>query len=328
MRTHVAGRPTFPRLLGLYVEHLRARKYSSSAQSNATLQLPRLFAQLMEQGVRDPRVVSEAHLVAFARSLADHKTRDGRQLSSSSKRTYLVTVRGFFAFLARSGVVLTNPARSLPLPRERRLPKTVLTEAEARRLVHAPSPWSVLGRRDRAILEVLYGTGIRRGECCRLDLMDLDLFEATLLVRNGKGKKDRLVPAPGRAALALDLYLRETRPELVRDPREMALFLSREGRRLHPTSLNLLVWKYGRAARISGRSSVHALRHACATHLLAGGADVRHVQQLLGHRSLETTAVYTRVDIRDLKKVLARSHPRERMLHRASRPCSHSYIGI
>jgi integrase/recombinase XerD len=185
--------------------------------------------------------------------------------------------------------------------------------------MHAPSPLSALGRRDRAILETLYGTGIRRGECCRLDLMDLDLSEATLLVRNGKGRKDRLVPVPGRAALALDLYLRETRPDLVRDSREMALFLSREGRRLHPTSLNLLVCKHGRAARIPVRPSVHGLRHACATHLLAGGADVRHVQQLLGHRSLETTAVYTKVDVKDLRTVLARAHPRERMLRHAGR---------
>jgi site-specific recombinase XerD len=178
--------------------------------------------------------------------------------------------------------------------------------------MHAPSPWSALGRRDRAILETLYGTGIRRGECSRLDLVDLGLSEATLLVRNGKGKKDRLLPVPGRAALAVDLYLRETRSGLVSDPREMVLVLFCKGRRLHPTSLNLLVWKYGRAAKIPGRPSVHGLRHACATHLLAGGADVRHVQQLLGHRSLDKTAVYTRVDVKHLREVLARAHPRAR----------------
>jgi integrase/recombinase XerD len=172
----------------------------------------------------------------------------------------------------------------------------------------------VLGRKDRAILETLYGTGIRRGECCRLALVDLDLSEATLLVRNGKGRKDRLIPVPGRATIALDAYLRDTRPELVRDSRELALFLSREGRRLDRTSLNLLVWKHARAAKIPDRPSVHGLRHACATHLLAGGADIRHVQQLLGHRSLETTAIYTKVDIKDLRTVLAWTHPRERML--------------
>jgi len=127
--------------------------------------------------------------------------------------------------------------------------------------------------------------------------MDLHLSEATLLIRNGKSRKDRIVPV-WTATLALDVYLRKTRPDLVRDSREMALFLSREGRRLHPTSVNLLVWTHARTARIPGRPSVHGLRHACATHLLAGGADVRHVQQLLGHRSLETTAVYTKVDVK------------------------------
>lgn len=319
MRTRAAGRATFPRLLGLYVEDLQARKRSPSAQNNATLHLPRLFVHLKAQHLSDPRAVSETHLVAFAQSLASHETRRGTPLSPWSQATYLVTVRGFFAFLERSGLILANPARALPLPRGRPLPRNVLSETQARRLVHAPSSWTVLGRRDRAILETLYGTGIRRGECCRLDLMDLDLSGGTLLVRNGKGRKDRLVPVPGRAAAALDVYLRESRPELACDPREAALFLSREGRRLHPTSIHLLVRKHARAARLPLSPSVHAVRHACATHLLAGGADIRHVQQLLGHRSIETTAVYTRVDARGLREAVRKAHPRERRRRRDPR---------
>jgi integrase/recombinase XerD len=312
VRTRGAARPTFPRLLDLYVEDLRARKLSLSAQENATLHLPRLFAHLKALRVTDPRAVSETHLMAFARSLAGHRTRQGRPLSPWSQVTYLVTVRGFFAFLEKSGVILASPARALPLPRLSSLPRNVLSETQARRLMHAPSSWTVLGKRDRAILETLYGTGIRRGECRRLDLMDLDLSQATLLVRNGKGRKDRLVPVPGRAAVALDVYLRESRPELARDPRETALFLSREGRRPHPSSIHFIVRKHARAARLPVRPSVHALRHAYATHLLAGGADIRHVQRLLGHRSIETTAVYARVGVRDLREAVKKAHPREK----------------
>jgi integrase/recombinase XerD len=180
----------------------------------------------------------------------------------------------------------------------------------------APFPGSVLGKRDRAALETLYGTGIRRGECVRLDLTDLDLGQGVLLVRDGKGRKDRFVPVAGRAALALDLYLRE-RPALVSDPREGALFLSRFGRRLGKVGLAALVARHALAARVSAHP--HALRHACATHLLKGGADVRHVQELLGHKSLQTTALYTRVGVEDLRQVLARCHPRERTPARTRR---------
>lgn len=140
MRTRAAGKPTFSKVLGLYVETLLARKLSLSAQNNATLHLPRLFAHLKEQRITDPRAVTEAHLVSFAGSLADSPTRDGSPLSPWSQATYLVTVRGFFAFLERIGVILANPARALCLPRRSRLSRNVLSEAQARRLVHAPSP--------------------------------------------------------------------------------------------------------------------------------------------------------------------------------------------
>jgi integrase/recombinase XerD len=164
--------------------------------------------------------------------------------------------------------------------------------------------------RDRAILETLYGTGIRRSECVRLDVKDLDLAEGLLLVRNGKGRKDRLVPVPGRAAAALDEYLRGCRPRLLQDLREEALFLSLRGRRLEVTGLRGLVGRHARAAGIGRPVSVHALRHAYATHLLRGGADVRHIQELLGHAQLETTALYTRVVTSDLREAIGRAHPR------------------
>ncbi|MGH9319151.1 MAG: tyrosine-type recombinase/integrase, partial [Vicinamibacteria bacterium] len=184
-----------------------------------------------------------------------------------------------------------------------RLPRRVLTKAEARRLVNAPSRSSVQGQRDRAILEVLYGTGLRRGECLRLDVTDVDLAQELLLVRSGKGKKDRMVPLTRQAASALDLYLREGRPELVKDSLELALFLSKYGLRLSPTRLSELLSQHAQAARIEGTVFPHALRHAYATHLLKGKASIRHVQELLGHQSLQSTAIYTRVNIEDLHEV-------------------------
>ncbi|MBI1914448.1 MAG: tyrosine-type recombinase/integrase, partial [Planctomycetes bacterium] len=202
-----------------------------------------------------------------------------------------------------------NPAAHLPLHKLDVLPRDVLSEREAEAVMNAPEARGPGGRRDRAILETLYGTAIRRSECARLDLEDLDLKEGTLLVRDGKGKKDRLVPVAGRAAIALDVYLREVRPHLVRDPKERALFLGRLGTRLSKVTIGLLVREHGRAAGV--KLSPHGLRHACATHLVRRGADVRHVQRLLGHSTIETTARYTRVAIKDLREVFERSHPRD-----------------
>jgi integrase/recombinase XerD len=256
--------------------------------------------------------VREEDLVSFARTLATRLSSRGLPLSPVTIGSYLGTVRAFFSFLAKKGVLLTNPAAPLPRPRAHKLPRVTLTRAEACRLVETPSALSAVGQRNRALLETLYGTGVRLSECVRLDLTDLDLGEGSLLVRCGKGRKDRLLPLPGRAAAALDLYLTDSRPRLVRGAAEPALFVSRDGRRLKPISVQFVVWWHAKRAGIRTRIGPHMLRHACATHLLRGGADVRHIQELLGHERLETTEVYTRVEIADLKDALARAHPRQR----------------
>lgn len=305
MRTRGGG--DLAALVARYVEELRARRYSDSSLEKVQLELPRLIHLLRENGVTNAREVSEAHLVAYARHLERRTTRRGTPLAAASRASTLSTVRRFFSFLASRGVVLRDPARGIPLPRSTRLPRGILTEAQARRLVAAPFPGSRIGRRDRAILELLYGTGIRLGEAARAGVTDLDLRQRVLLVRSGKGKKDRIVPVPARAAMALDRYLGESRPELVKRG-DSALFVSRHGGRLSHVGLRAIVKRHGRA--IDVELSPHVLRHTCATHLLRGGADIRHVQELLGHRCLSTTALYTRVAIEDLRQLIARAHPR------------------
>jgi integrase/recombinase XerD len=294
-------------LLTRYVEELRVRRFSASSLEKARVELPRLIHHLEESGIRDACAVSEEHLAAYARHLERHRTRRGTPLAASSRASALSTMRRFFAFLASRGHLLHDPAAAIPLPRRMRLPRGILTESQARRLVAAPFPGSVIGKRDRAVLELLYGAGIRLGEAVRADVSDLDLHAGVLLVRSGKGKKDRVVPVEGRAAIALGTYLADTRPELVKRV-EAALFLSRDGARLSKVGLQAVVKRHGQAIGI--HVSPHTLRHTCATHLLRGGADIRHVQELLGHRSLQTTALYTRVAVEDLRQVLARAHPR------------------
>ena len=303
---------SFDSLLSDYVKELLVRRRSESARVQAYATLPRWFCYLKEEGVVDIRSVGEAHLAAYARVLELHRTKAGSALAATSRAVHLGAIRRFFAFLYERGVILRNPAETLKLPSCQRLPERVLSVKEAERLMNAPPRENVLGSRDRAILELFYGTGLRRSECWRLNVQDLDLEAGTLFIRNGKGGKDRVVPVPGRASAALDLYLTRSRPSLLKDRAPLALFVSIRGSRLCAQQLKNCVKQYARIARIPGRMSPHALRHACATHLLNGGADVRHVQELLGHEDLKTTAVYTRVGIEDLKQVLSRSHPREK----------------
>lgn len=304
----------FGGLLEAYLARLRALRYSRATLRSLRSSLPRFLGHLKRERVRDMRAVSERHIVSYARRLSTLKTRHGEPFTANTRRALLSNVRGFFAFLLRLGVVLRDPTADVPMPRPHRFPRPVLSEAQARRLMAAPHAGSRMGKRDRALLELLYGSGLRAGECLGVDLGDLDLARMTLLVRDGKGRRDRVVPLSGRAAWALDVYLRDSRPELAKSARESALFLSKYGRRLSPTQLRTLVVQHGRTAGIPTRTAPHALRHACATHLLEGGADVRHVQAILGHSCLETTALYTHVQVKALARVIERSHPRARQV--------------
>ena len=295
-----------------YVGELVARRSSASLLQQTRRALLRLSSHLKERKAFEVRQVEDAHLASFARSLRESRTPRGTLLSIRSQAVYLQRVKSFFSFLERRSLLLRSPASDLVIPSASPLPRVSVSEAQAARLMEEPRSDTDAGQRDRAILETLYGLGLRRGECVRLDLGDVDLSAGTLLVRDGKGRKDRLLPVPGRAAAALGVYLRDVRPRLVRDPREGALFLTAWwGKRLSEVSLSFLLRRHAAAAGIS-KIHPHALRHACATHLLRGGADVRHVQAILGHKKLETTGLYTRVVVEDLRAVFVRSHPRER----------------
>jgi site-specific recombinase XerD len=302
VRTRAAADRRLASLVAAYIQELHERG-ARALEERARHVLSRLVAQLRKKGVRDARSVDEAQLIAFARSFD--------ALSSGTRSCYLQAVRRFFAWLVERGHVLRNPALELPAIAVSRLPRRVLAEAEARRLMNAPSRWTLLGRRDGALLEVLYGCGLRKGECLRLDVADVDLGQGLVLVRSGKAKKDRVVPLEGQTAAAVDRYLRESRPELAAHAREGALFLTKDGRRLSAMRLFFILREHARAAGI-GHVFPHALRHSFATHLLKGRASIRHVQELLGHKSLQATAIYTHVDVGDLRKVIERSHPRER----------------
>ena len=235
-----------------------------------------------------------------------------KTLSLAAQGCKLAAVKTFFTWLVRTQQLAHNPAALVQPPRKPfTLPRDVLTQLEARRLLEATPTNKPLDIRDRAILEVLYSTGIRRAELLALTIYDANLQTATLRV-DGKGNRTRIVPLTQSAIAALKLYLAEARGLYVTATSQTALFVSsKSGAPLSDNDMVRIVRKAATRAGIKKRVTPHTLRHSCATHLLQEQADIRQIQKLLGHRRLSTTEIYTHVEIGDLQEVIARCHPRE-----------------
>jgi integrase/recombinase XerD len=237
-----------------------------------------------------------------------------KRLSVGTQANRLAAVRRFFSWLLSEQQIAYNPASTLQLPKQpQRLPRGVLTKAEARRLIEATPTTKPRDIRDRAILETLYATGIRRAELIALTIYDADLQTATLRIEHGKGNTKRVVPLTQSAIAALKLYLEEARSLFAREAGQVRLFVStRSGGPLDDDDIVRIVAKAANRAGIRKHVTPHTLRHTCATHLLKGRADIRQIQKLLGHRRLSSTEVYRRVELTDLHEVIARCHPREK----------------
>lgn len=261
--------------------------------------------------------VSAAHLRRYQLFLCrPAPPREGappRLLSVSSQVCRLAAVKTFFSWLARTGQITHDPASIIESPRQpRTLPRDILTRAEALLLLESTPAERPLDIRDRAVLEVLYATGVRRAELLLLAVGDADTRAATLRVERGKGGRSRILPLTAGSCAALRLYLREARPLFAADGGEALFISSKSGRPLSDNDVARIVRKGAARAGISKRTTPHTLRHSFATHLLQGGTDIRLIQKLLGHRRLSTTEVYTHVEVGDLRKVVRRCHPRGR----------------
>jgi integrase/recombinase XerC len=309
--------PAARHALEAFVAHLRDERGLSTHTVAAYRRDMTQFLQFAGRaGVTDPGQVEPLLLRRF---LALQRTRG---LAASSIARKAAALRAGFRFLARRGLVVDNPAAELGVPRgAKRLP-VVLKPRQVDRLLAGPSPVDPVGLRDRAILELLYATGIRVGELCGLRLRDVDLASDTVRVL-GKGAKQRIVPfgEPARAAL-LD-YLAGGRSPMMPTPRQTtgsggrgvevdreALFFNRRGRPMSQRDVRAMLERYRAEAGIPAGTSPHTLRHSFATHLLEGGADLRAVQELLGHVALTTTQTYTHVSNERLRRVYEQAHPR------------------
>ena len=260
----------------------------------------------------DARKAKREDVTRYLEKLRTGKPPAPRALSPASVARMLVSLRAFYRFLVRERYVETDPTVAVGMPRRvRALPKAIPL-ADVERLIELPAR-DTLGRRDRALLETLYGTGIRISELAALDVDDLDLDSGSIRVRSGKGAKGRVVPLGRPARRALGDYVTVARPELTTRARRSpggAVFLNARGGRLSRQGCWKILKGYARVAGLEERVSPHSLRHSFATHMLDRGADIRVVQELLGHASLTTTQVYTLVSDRRLREVYLAAHPR------------------
>jgi integrase/recombinase XerD len=300
----------FGALCPAFLEWMRIKNYSEKTVEGRQHYLGAFVSWCQDRGVTQPAEVTKALLERFQRWLYHYRKDNSQALTFGSQFAHLVPVRAFFKWCAKHNHTLFNPASELDMPKlEKRLPKHVLTAGEADRVLNRANIAAPLGVRDRAIMETFYSSGIRRLELCNLRLYDLDVERGTMMVRMGKGKKDRMIPIGERALAWIDRYATEVRPTLARQPDDGVLFLSNAGEVFSANRLTQMVREYVAAADIGKSGSCHLFRHTMATLMLEGGADIRFIQQMLGHVNLDTTQVYTQVSIRKLKEIHSLTHP-------------------
>lgn len=296
-----------------YIQSLKVRNLAERTIKAQQWNIEKFFIFLQSLMIDRIEQVNKGVILDYQTELYHTINRRGRPNSVCSQNAMLSAVKGFTKFLKQRDFIISDPAVDVQYGKTpKTLPRGILTRSEARRIINAPDRSCTLGYRDKTILEVLYTTGIRKEELNNLTLNDVDYNDGFLRIIQGKGRKDRIVPLGRICCRYLENYIKSVRLELIKDPYNNNLFLSSRGNKLSKNVAWELVKKYAKKAKIKKNVSPHTFRHTCATAMLKNKADIRAVQELLGHESLDTTQVYTRVTINDLKEVHSRCHPRER----------------
>jgi integrase/recombinase XerD len=293
-----------------FLEALAVKNFSPHTLHRLNKSLGYFIRWADERGITQPADVTRPLLLRYQRGLYHQRKANGQPLAWRTQHAHLYAVRAFFRWLSRENYLLSNPASELELPRlEFRLPRTVLTPTEAAAVLNQPNIQDALGLRDRAMLETLYSTGMRRSELVALTLYDVDMDRGIVSIRQGKGRKDRTVPIGEQALAWIVKYRDDVRPTLVVEPDPRILFLAQTGHAIDAEHLTRLVRTYVARARIGKHGACHLFRHTCATLMLENGADIRVIQELLGHAQLASTQVYTQVSITHLKAIHTATHP-------------------
>jgi len=294
-------------------QHLEALNYSPCTLRNRAANLGQFFRFLRGKRIRDVTRVDSSVLGEYQLWLHRLPRQRGGFRNAATLNRGLSTVKVFFRYLYESGCIEKNPARELLYAREPQpLPKPVLSPEEAKCVIESVNVTSPSGYRDRAILEVFYATGIRKNELINLTISDVNYEDELLTVRHGKGGSDRVVPLGALGTRCVANYVKLIRPIFLNGTDSSRLFVSRLGRPVSATALADLVKRYAARAGISKHMTCHLWRHTCATHMVQNGANLRHVQEILGHHNLTTTERYLHLTILDLKAAHRKHHPREK----------------
>ena len=299
-----------------YVAWLIATRYAEDTIKGYSADLEWFLRYLEAQGIERIADVTEDTLADYSLRLRQqrHTIHENRTISVSHVMHRLFTLKQFFGWLVKQMIILVDPAENLELPRlPALLPRTILTQNEAQRLLDAPDLRSPIGYRDKAILEVVYSTGIRLGELCRLKVDDFDPKNRTVFVREGKGGKDRILPLPLIASSYLKEYIERVRQKFAKNRKanDGLLFLTHTGRSLDVNKMTYVFGKATKAAGIDKRVTCMVLRHSIASHLLENGMDIRYIQEFMGHELLSTTQGYAKVTLAGLRKMYNKFHPEE-----------------
>ena len=293
-----------------YLAFLAEKNYSPRTIESRDACLRYFIAWCDERGLTRPQQLDRPILEHYQRHLFYYRKEDGEPLSTRTQHQRIIPIRHLLQWLVKQGHLRYSPAADLDLPRmEQRLPKAILSVREAEAVLAVPDVRNTLGLRDRAILETFYSTGMRRMELANLSVHDLDFERGTVMIRQGKGKKDRMIPIGERALLWIAAYRDRARPELVIGRDDGTLFLTNLGQAFTRDRLTRLVRNAVDKADIGKRGSCHMFRHTAATLMLENGADIRFIQAMLGHVNLNTTQLYAQVSIRQLKAIHTATHP-------------------
>ena len=296
----------------LYLNHQHMAGLSPYTSRGAKSALKELNDILISQDIQEVDLITHDALMPYRETIAFRLTRKGQPLGIRSQGTLIGHVRAFFRWLHEQGHLLYDPSERLIAPKKPRpLPKSILEIKEVEHLFSLPDTSTPRGFRNRLVMEVLYSTGIRCAEVVGVQLVDVNLEDGYLMIRRGKGQKDRVVPLARVARDRMQSYLIDVRPSWVKSEQEQHVFLNRWGEGMSIESMSAIVRKYGRLSGINKVITTHTFRHTCATHMIRNGAPIRHVQEMLGHESLETTQIYTRVTINDLMAAHKKYHPSE-----------------
>lgn len=308
-REYAPGHPLHA-YLDAFCEWSQVAGMSEFTIKSRRVAISRFIVWCDERGIQQPVELTRPMLERYQRALYHYRKRNGAPLSVPAQLGLLTSLLAWFRWMVRHHHLLHNPAADLELPkRPKSLPQTLLSIEQVETIINQADTATLIGVRNRAIMEMFYSTGIRRMELLNLKLYDLDVERGTLMIRQGKGRKDRFLPVGDRACAWASRYLRDVRPDIVSGHDDHTLFLDDFGQPMNAHFLGDLMRRHVEAAGISTPGSCHIFRHAMATHMLENGANIRYIQAMLGHAKLETTEIYTHVSMNKLKEIHNATHP-------------------